>query len=58
MAENLNSNICDGSGLRQQMDVWLRSTAGTKNKSAMKGTAKTYIIPRPPRAARRFSLFP
>jgi Transposase len=22
LAENLNSNICDGSGLRQQMDVW------------------------------------
>ena len=56
LAENLNSNICDGSGLRQQMDVWFCVPRRNQNKSARKGTAQTYVFPRPPSAARRSSL--
>jgi hypothetical protein len=46
LAENTNSIFCDGSSESETANgcLVLRSTAGTKNKSAMKGTAKTYII--------------
>ena len=58
LAENLNSNICDGCGPRQQMDVWFRVSRRNPIQKRFEKDCGTYIQPAPSERDQGFFAFP